>query len=164
MKQLLFYGFVFVLGISPLSVANSPSTPLAQMVGSQRAANYEEALTIAKETKRDIVVFQRGSDWNHLAEALYKSCGKKGNFYALGPGFVLVAVDKPELVGGRAVQGQCTAVQCFITGFSDTEVGSSAPLKLAKVASSTPPSNEIVEIQSEGKVAFQRREDGALVA
>lgn len=165
MNRLLLGGFGLLMGTSTLLAGETAAVKWPEIAGSQRAANYEEALARAKESGKDIVVFQRGSDWNHLAEALYQSVWQKDELLrALGPGFVLVAVDKPEVLGGRAVQGQCTAVQCLITGLSDTPVGNSAPLHLAKLAEQSAPPNEITGLQSEGNAVYKPRADGALVA
>ena len=61
------------------------------------AENYEDALTRAKKTGEDIVVLQRGSDWNKLGEMLYNDIWLKDEFARqLGTGFILVAVDRPD--------------------------------------------------------------------
>lgn len=61
------------------------------------AENYEDALTCAKKTGQDIVVLQRGSDWNKLGEMLYNDVWLKDEFARqLGTGFILVAVDRPD--------------------------------------------------------------------
>jgi hypothetical protein len=139
-----------------------PSGPPAE-----RAANYEEALVRAKQTGKDIVVLQRGSDWNPLGESLYREVWLTDDFaHELGDKFILVAVDNPEVVGGRAVYGQCTAVKCGITGLSDIQIGSAAPLNLAKLtdAAAPMPPSEVTAVTSEGGATFTRRADGAWVA
>ena len=86
------------------------------VAATERAANDEEALARAKVTGNDIVVFQRGSDWNRLGETLYHEIWEKDDFVKeRGAGVELVAVDHPQMVCGRAVQGQCTAVFCEVT-------------------------------------------------
>ena len=84
----------------------------------------------------------------------------------LGPGFILVAVDHPEAAGGRAVLGQCSAVHCGITGLSDQQIGSSAPLRLAKLVDekSLLPPDEIVAIGSKEQVPYRTRSDSTWVA
>ncbi len=133
----------------------------------ERVANYDEALIRAKATGSDIVVFQRGSDWNRLGETLYNNVWMKPEFaQALGGGFILVAVDKPEAMGGRAVQGQCSLVYCGVTGLSDTQVGSAPPLRLSKWAedATQPLPNEIAAVESKDGATFKQREDGAWLA
>ena len=57
-----------------------------------RAESYEEALAQAKTNGCDIVVFQRGSDWNRLGEMLYNDVWMNDAFArALGGGFILVS-------------------------------------------------------------------------
>lgn len=132
-----------------------------------RAENYENALARARESKSDLVVFQRGSDWNRLSEALYNEVWMKEDFAKeLGPGFVLVAVDRAEVVGGRAVQGQCTAVNCGVTGFSNTQIGNSAPLRLAKFADPKTefPASELSAVESASGAVYSARPDGAFLA
>jgi hypothetical protein len=141
--------------------------PAHRVASTVRAQNYEDALAQAKATGSDIVVFQRGSDWNRLGETLYNNVWLKDDFArALGDGFVLVAVDHAELVGGRAVQGQCSAVQCGITGLSDFQIGNPAPLRLAKLVDdkSPMPTSEIAAVDSKDGETFKPRGDGAWVA
>lgn len=108
-----------------------------------RVADYDEALTRAKASGKDIVVFQRGSDWNRLAEALHAHVWMKPEFAsALGDGFVLVAVDRPESVGGPMAATLRQLVQ------------STTPL----------PPNEITAIESTDGTVFAPRPDGALLA
>ncbi len=139
-----------------------PSGPPAE-----RVANYEEALARAKETGKDIVVFQRGSDWNRLGETLYNDVWQKDEFaLELGNRFILVAVDHAEVVGGRAVQGTCSATYCGPTGFSNIEIGSTTPLRLAKLAeeSAPLPADEITTVEGQDGSKFNRRADRAWLA
>ena len=55
------------LPVFPKSAKPPPAGPVAL-----RADNYEDALALAKTGDKDIVVFQRGSDWNCLGEAIYQ--------------------------------------------------------------------------------------------
>lgn len=64
------------------------------------AENCEAARARAKVSDSDLVVFQRGSDWNQLGETLYRKVWLTDELArALGDRFVLVAVDRPETVG-----------------------------------------------------------------
>lgn len=63
----------------------------------ERVETYEDALTRAKASGKDIVVYQRGSDWNRLGERLYADVWQKAELStALGNDFILVAIDRPE--------------------------------------------------------------------
>ncbi len=109
----------------------------------ERADNYEMAMARAKAAGKDIVVFQRGSDWNRLGEMLYQDVWLKDEFAKeLGDGFVLVAVDRPEAATGAAA------------------------LRLANLSDAkTPlPSNEVTAVESDAKVPFAARPDGAFLA
>ncbi len=153
-------------GISRSAPQNSDASA-SQPAPSERVANYEDALARAKATGSDIVVFQRGSDWNRLGETLYANLWLKDELLReLGPGFILVAVDHPEVAGGRAVLGQCSAHYCGITGLSDTQIGSSSPLRLAKLADEkTPlPTNEMFGLTSKDGATYKTRTDGTWVA
>jgi hypothetical protein len=108
-----------------------------------RTEQYEQALSLAKSSGKDIVVFQRGSDWNRLSETLYQNVWMKDEFATeLGDGFVLVAVDRPEAATG------------------------SQALRLANLSDAkTPlPANEVTAVESAAKVAFGARPDGAFLA
>ena len=65
--------FCFYFAIASLTV---------QAVAAERAAHYEEALALARPSGSDIVVFQRGSDWNRLGEILYQEVWLKEEFAA----------------------------------------------------------------------------------
>lgn len=55
--------------------------------------DYPAALERAKATGNDMLVLQRGSDWNLLGEKLYQEVWLKDAFVeSLGKGFILVAV------------------------------------------------------------------------
>ena len=150
-----------------MACGDARASSVAQEPVASRADNYDEALARAKATDSDIVVFQRGSDWNRLGETLYSNVWMTDELLReLGPGFILVAVDHPEAAGGRAVLGQCSAVHCGITGFSDLQIGSSAPLRLAKLVDdkSPLPREEIVAIGSKEQVPYRTRSDSTWVA
>ena len=108
-----------------------------------RAEQYEQALPLAKASGKDIVVFQRGSDWNRLSETLYQDVGLKDEFAKeLGDGFVLVAVDRSEAA---------------------TEP---PPLRFANLSDAmTPlPAKEVTAEESAVKVLFVARPDGAFLS
>lgn len=129
--------FLSAAGLAVTGLAASPAP-------SGRADNYEEALAHAAATGRDIVVFQRGSDWNRLAETLYSKVWQSEDFVReLGPGFELVAVDYPETVGGatakRLAQATDPKLPC--------------------------PANQLVSVESKEAVAYRpRAADGAFLA
>ena len=130
---------------------------------SRRAANFEAALDWAKANTNDIVVFQRGSDWNRLAETLYQDVWQKDELLAgLGDGFVLVAVDHPEVIGGRPVLTLSAPA-----GATNAPPGMSAPDRLAQLADDKTrlPVNEVTTVESMAGVAYTRRaSDGSFVA
>jgi hypothetical protein len=80
-----------------LFVACSHAVPAAE-----RAPDYAAALERAKATGQDIVVFQRGSDWNPLSERLHTRVWMRPDFAKAAGDVVLVAVDQPEVVAGPA--------------------------------------------------------------
>jgi len=89
-----FLAALALLAVLPPAAPGAPPTPNA----AGRASHYEEALARAKASGKDIVVFQRGSDWNRLGETLYNGLWLRDEFAReLGDGFILVAVDLPEL-------------------------------------------------------------------
>ena len=107
-----------------------------------RADNYEDALARAKSEGKDLVVYQRGSDWNRLSETLYREVWMKDEFAKeLGDGFVLLAVDRPEAENGAA-GARLTKL-----------VNETAPL----------PPNEMTAVESEAKIPFTVRPDGAFL-
>lgn len=133
-----------------------------------RAESYEEALAQAKSTGSDIVVFQRGSDWNRLGEMLYNDVWMKDMFVrALGGGFILLAVDYPEMEGSTALRGPFTpedGVQ-----LPDTESPApvlSAARRIARLVDDEAPmpSNEVSMVESPGGTVFRQRLDSAWLA
>lgn len=126
---------------APVAVTNEPVSKPAPKPGprAERAANYEVALERAKATGKDIAVFQRGSDWNLLAERLYRDVWLTDDFAAsVGDQVILVAVDSPEVVGGIATVERIKA----------------APM----------PPNEVTAVASEGGATLTQRDDGAWLA
>ncbi len=116
-----------------------------------RAADFTEALARAKSSGNDIVVLQRGSDWNRAGETLYQNVWQKSEFInALGDGFILVDVDRPEQPGAPAIgsAGDRTAVTRLTR---ETAPGTS------------PPANEITQLRTRGGASFTRRADGSLL-
>lgn len=160
----------------PAAIAKSPSVAVANAPGTlehikrslaERADNYEAALARAKATGKDIVVIQRGSDWNRLGETLYHNVWLADDFAeALGDKFILVAVDHAEVLGGRAVRGECSAVRCGVTGFSEVQIGSSPPRHLADICEDDAPipPSEIISVVSQNNLVYSRRDDGAWIA
>jgi hypothetical protein len=129
---------------------------------STRVADYDAALTYAAANNTDIVVYQRGSDWNHLGEMLYHDVWQKPAFAnALGDGFVLVAVDRQEALGSKPVAGhppldaaasyeRTVPPQKYITQAVDME----KPLSACDIRSVT----------SEEQVEYTRQSDGSWLA
>jgi hypothetical protein len=116
-----------------------------------RATDFTEALAQAKSTGNDIVVLQRGSDWNRAGETMYQNVWLKPEFIkALGDGFVLVTVDRPEQTGAPAIgsSGDHTAV---------------TRLNQAIAPGSALPANEISQLRTKGGATFKRRPDGTLL-
>lgn len=125
----------------------------------ERAENYEAALARAKETGKDIVVLQRGSDWNRLGEELYNKIWNTEDFAReLGDAFVLVDVDHPEAVGGTVLKG-------LYASEADVPEGLSPAARLSQLADekSPLPACDVVAVDSDGKVPYVRRPDGAYV-
>ncbi len=139
--------------------------PDAKSAASERAADFETALARAKANGKDIAVLQYGSDWNPASLSLFQNAWNKDAFLKeLGPGFVVLAIDNPEVVGGRAVYGRCTAEKCGLTGYSETAIGSAPPLRLETFAKTEPPANEVTAVTSIGGAAFAKRTDGTFIA
>lgn len=115
---------------------------------STRAQDFTEALEMAKATGNDIVVLQRGSDWNRLGETLYRNVWSAPEFEKqLGEGFVLVAVDRPEQMGAPALGSAETADA--LTRFL-----------AATAATAGLPDNEVLSVSTTGGASFKKRSDG----
>ena len=130
----------------------------------ERAAHYEEALAHAKASGKDIVVLQRGSDWNRLGEMIYNDIWLKDEFARkLGDRFILVTVDLPEQEGARALQGPYSAAEA---GRSDMQAGASTSMRLEKLSQDqTPlPANEVTAVEAKDASVFKRRADGTWLA
>lgn len=121
----------------------------AQSLPSVRAAHFTEALEKAKAANQDIVVFQRGSDWNTLGESLYRNVWQKPELLTeLGEGFVLVAVDRPEQPGTPAI-GETADASVLREWKSLSAVGSTAA------------ENQLIGVVAEGGAGYQKRADGS---
>ncbi|MEO5712909.1 MAG: discoidin domain-containing protein [Luteolibacter sp.] len=113
-----------------------------------RARDFTEALEKAKATGSDIVVLQRGSDWNRLGETLNRKVWQTPEFEKqLGDGFVLVTVDRPEQAGAPALGSVESA-----SGLTRFLAATAAGAKL--------PDNELASVRAEGGASFKKRADG----
>ncbi|HEY3321160.1 MAG TPA: discoidin domain-containing protein [Planctomycetota bacterium] len=131
-----------------------------------RADNYEDALARAKAVApasvpagKDIVVYQRGSDWNKCAEVLYQTVWLKDELLKeLGDGFILVSVDKQETLGNPPLSISDAAR-------TSTSPGDTPLSRLSRIADekTSLPANEIVSVESAGKIPFAARSDGAFL-
>ncbi|MCW1925045.1 discoidin domain-containing protein [Luteolibacter arcticus] len=113
-----------------------------------RARDFTEALEQAQASGSDIVVLQRGSDWNRLGETLYQGVWQAPEFEKeLAEGFVLVTVDRPEQAGAPALgSGESAA------GLTRFLAATAAGAKL--------PENEVASVRAEGGASFKKRADG----
>lgn len=137
------------------------------LTAAERAANYEEALVRAKATGKDIVVLQRGSDWNRLGEMLYHDVWLKDEFArALGDRFILVTVDLPEQEGAQALPGPFFPADGALTDRVKPVAVPTPSRRIATlVGGETPlPANEVTVVESPGGAIFKQRADGAWVA
>lgn len=117
-----------------------------QAAPATRARDFTEALELAKPVGSDIVVLQRGSDWNRLGETLYRTVWQSPDFEKqLGEGFVLVTVDRPEQVGAAAL------------GSGEGPDGMAA---FQAATTAAVPDNEIVSVRAEGGASVKKRADG----
>ncbi len=114
-----------------------------------RAADFTEALEQAKANGNDIVVLQRGSDWNRFGETLYKNPWSSPEFVKnLGDGFILTTVDRPERPGAPAI------------GSGDDPAGLARFLRTTAPGSPLP-DDETTSISAAGGATFKKRADGA---
>jgi hypothetical protein len=114
-----------------------------------RAADFTEALEQAKATGNDIVVLQRGSDWNRLGETIYQNIWRSPDFEKqLGEGFVLVTVDRPERPGAPALSS------------NEDATGLDRFMKLT-AADTRPPDDEVASAKADGGASYKKRKDGA---
>jgi hypothetical protein len=144
-----------VLPIAALALCSCLAAQAAVRQMAVRAADYEEALGLAKTNGSDIAVLQRGSDWNRLGEMLHDEVWAQDAFAReLGSGFILVTVDLPEQEGAPALRGRQPAE------------ADSAPLRLAKLSGdeSPLPSNGITAVEAKEGSLFKQRADGAWLA
>lgn len=143
--RLFSVSIVKVAGISGIGLACLAAAVAGPTV---REPDYPAALARAKETGNDLVVLQRGSDWNTFGETLYREVWSRPEFVAaLGDGFVLTTVDRPEQPGAPALGsgGDDPSVKRFLD-----QVGKPAP---------TGP-DDITSLKATGGAAFKRRPDG----
>ena len=121
--------------------------PLAA-AGTTRARDFADALAQAKSSGNDIVVLQRGSDWNRLGETIYQNVWLKPEFVKeLGDGFVLTTVDRPEQAGAPAL------------GTNGDPAGISRFMRCT-AATATLPADEVTGVTAEGGASFKKRADG----
>lgn len=148
---------VFAASTSP-----APDGPAAV-----RAGNYEDALALAKDGNKDIVVIQRGSDWNYLGETLYHGIWQTDEFARrIGGQFVLVGVDLQEVPGAAplpAVYRDATG-KIVVPAAEANRTDPAALLAKSTGESGTPPASELESVVTEGNVPFARRPDGTFVA
>jgi len=152
----LFFAAVLAVLLWPVGSNGAVSRRAAE-----RASHYVEALSRAKASGKDIVVLQRGSDWNRLGEMLYNDVWLKDEFARrLGDGFILVAVDLPELAGGRPLRGPWRAA---VDGRFGVKAEESGALRLARLSEEDAllPANEVRAVEAMEGAVFAQRADGA---
>ncbi len=134
----------------------------ASAAPSERVADYDAALAYAAANDKDIVVYQRGSDWSQLGEMLYNDVWQKSALTdALGDGFVLVAVDRQENLGAKPVVGRPpvdapTSYQRTLAPQKYLE----QTVELEKPLSAC----DITKVTSEEEVEYTRQADGSWLA
>ncbi len=136
----------------PADVPHAAAGPAAE-----RARDYAEARARAQERKLDLVVFQRGSDWNRLSEMLYREVWQTAAFArALGAGFILVAVDHPEVAGRPSV----------LDSVAGAPAADSPPDRLSALAGDQAalPHCEITAVEARNGTVLKSRADGAWLA
>src|SRR4029078_12420925 len=80
-----------------LLLATLAPAPFAHAAPTERAADYETALSRAKATGNDIAVFQYGSDWNPCSMAIMEKVWSKPAFVsALGEEIIRVRLAQPD--------------------------------------------------------------------
>lgn len=121
----------------------------ATAAATERVADYTTALERAKATGNDILVFQRGSDWNLLGEKMYRDVWMKELLAEnLGNGFILVAVDRQETLGAPSLLESATA-------------GDSTEFQRQTKKGATPPDCQITAVQATSGSIYERRADGS---
>lgn len=135
--------------VFPLSLGLVPLITLLHAAPSERAQDITEALAKAAEGSRDIVVYQRGSDWNLLGETLHRDLWLKPELLSeLGEGFVLVAVDRPEQAGAPSL---LEPADPRFTQTWESLAGKDISL----------PENQVIGVVAVGGASFKKREDGS---
>ena len=146
------------LPVFPKSAKPPPAGPVAL-----RADNYEDALALAKTGDKDIVVFQRGSDWNRLGEAIYQGIWQTDDFACeVGDQFVLLAIDRQEVLGATPLPPVYRDENGAIVIPDDKSDKANPSELLTKLADekSRPPVSDLQSVTSESKALFTKRADG----
>jgi hypothetical protein len=127
-----------------------PADPaFASAAPTERASDYPAALERAKVTGNDILVLQRGSDWNLLGERIFRDLWQQESFVnSLGNGFILVTVDRQDKLGAP--------------GMLDTSnpAGMEAFESYTKDLTTLPP-DQITALKTESGLSYVRRGDTA---
>jgi hypothetical protein len=155
MKSTLHFFLALALLASLRALAKSPPA--------ERRANYQEALARARQTGQDIVVYQRGSDWNHLGEELLADVWNQPKLAAaVGFGSILVVVDNPETPGSPPVSAR--APENAVPHYETPRVSARQRLQELTDATRSRPVNEIEAITCANGSVFQHRVDGCFLA
>ncbi len=159
---LLFLSTTIAAPVPAPSAAAEPPPAAAE-----RTAHFEEALLRARASGKDIVVLQRGSDWNRLGEMLYHDVWLKDEFArALGERFILMTVDLPEQEGARALEGPFCPGEGALSAIGKPGLVPTPSSRIATLTGGeTPlPANEVTLVESPGGAIFKQRTDGTWVA
>jgi hypothetical protein len=128
-----------------------PDPAFAQAAASERVADYPTALERAAATGNDLLVLQRGSDWNRLGEDFHRHVWQQDAFLrSLGPGFILVEVDRPEFPGAPSLlagEAERSAIARFRA--------------FTREAETEPPPSTVAAVQAQSGAVYQPREDGS---
>lgn len=129
--------------------------------GAERAADYPTALARATATGKDIVLFQRGSDWCPRGERVYHEAWNTAAFVrALGDGFVLVAIDAPETPGAKHIPGRYEAGGDEVRTWSPSL---HAVDRLARFADLAVPRDQITGIKADSGADYAKQADGSFL-
>ena len=129
---------------------------------SERVQHFDEALARAKATGNDIVVLQRGSDWNRLSEHVYQDIWSREPFFkSLGDGFILLAVDNQENPGAQPVSLAFPTSGDILTDTrADRDLPQTALVGLAAMPMDAS-ACEITGVASGENVPYARQPDGS---